>query len=118
MNKTYTSIFIFFVFAISCTIDKGALQPKPLVDCNSVTYSGSIAAIINAKCATSGCHVPAGSGNGDFTSYAGLFAKVTSGSVNNRLFVTQDMPPNASPDLTAAELATIRCWLDAGAPNN
>lgn len=118
MKNIIVLVVLIVVIATACTMDKGMLTPKPTISCDTITFSTHVSAIINTKCATTGCHVPAGSGNGDFTSYAGVNAKVTSGAFENRVFVTQDMPPGASPDLTTQELAVLRCWLDAGAPNN
>ncbi len=119
MNKTYTAIFIFFVFAISCTVDKGAIKPKALVSCDTITYTTSVTAVVNAKCAIPSCHV-ANFGSGDFTTYAGLNAKVTGGQFNNRVFVQGNMPPtySANGPLTTTELEILRCWYNAGAPNN
>ncbi len=87
------------------------------VDCSTVTatYSGNIKAVVASKCAISGCHV-AGSHDGDFTTYAGLYAKYSSGALKNEVVTKKSMPQGGS--LTSTEYQDFACWIDAGAKNN
>ncbi len=108
-------------FASSCTKDIGpdsALIPKTVNICDSVTFSSTIKPIIDANCATSGCHAPRGSGPGDFTSFPDIALKVQSGSFKARVIdgVPGFMP--ATGRLAQADIDKITCWLNAGAPNN
>jgi hypothetical protein len=88
-------------------------------DTSNVTFTASIKPIVSNKC--QGCHSSSNPGGGyDFTTYAGVKARVSDGklwgSVN---FVTgyPTMPKNGNK-LSTCELAKIKKWIDAGAPNN
>lgn len=77
--------------------------------------------IIDLNCANYGCHVPGGTGNGDFTSHAGLKAKVDNGSFKHMVIDTKQMPPTFSPgatSLTSCELKTLEAWVAGGAKND
>lgn len=120
MKKVLYYFFTLVVLLISsCLKEKG---PVPSVQCSglNVSYSATIKTIIDTKCAISGCHVAGGNGNGDFTTYAGVKAKIGTNNdpFNNRLFVLGDMPQAGSPTLTDDEKQKIKCWLEAGALNN
>lgn len=80
------------------------------------SFSKDIAPLIQAECATPGCHVQGGSANGIFENYQNVKAKVDNGSFRNRVVVLKDMPPSSS--LSNCQIAHIEAWLDAGAPNN
>jgi hypothetical protein len=88
-------------------------------DTASVTYSGAIRTIISNKC--QGCHGNTSPGGGNnFTSYAGVKAKVDDGRLwgaVNHLSGFSPMPKNGNK-LSDCELAQIRIWIAAGAPNN
>jgi len=99
----------------SCTKERGEV---PSLGCTNMSYAADIQPITAAKCATAGCHVSGGAGPGDFTQYGDFKAKVDAGMVNNRLFVTKDMPPGGSPQLSQEELNKIKCWMEQGAQNN
>ena len=104
----------------SCTKDVGAdpaLLPK-VINCDSVKYSTTIKPIIDASCATPGCHVPGGSGSGDFTTFPDVALKVQNGSFKARVI---DGTPGFMPAagrLPDDQIEKIKCWLNAGAPNN
>jgi hypothetical protein len=78
------------------------------------TFSADAAPIFQAKCALSGCH-GAGSSNGpgELTSYQKIFN--ARNDIRNAV-VTRLMPQGGS--LTDAQLNSIVCWIDNGAPNN
>lgn len=88
-------------------------------DTANVTYSGSIKTIISNKC--QGCHSStAPSGGYDFSTYAGLKAKVNDGRLwgaVNHVSGYSPMPKNGNK-LSVCELSQIKTWIDAGAPNN
>ena len=124
------TLFIFISLLFACTYDQYEVpQPAPagpapadttnsaMTRCDSlnVTYTLTVKPIMDASCTTSGCH-SAGSGNGDYTTYAGLKAKVDNGSFKQRVLEDKNMPPGGP--LSAETLEKLQCWLDAGAPNN
>lgn len=115
MKRLYIPVLL--VVAWACTHDKG-LNPALLAKsgtCDSISYAKHIVPLINTQCATVGCH-SSGSGNGDFTAYVGVKAKVDNNTFNNRVVVLGDMPPGGA--LQSADLEKIKCWLGKGAPNN
>ncbi len=121
MKVTLLTVSSFLLLGfLACTKDVGLnpdLQPKPVNACDSVTFSDSVQPIINANCATSGCH-DTGSPDGDFTAYAGVKAKVDNGSFEARTIIGTPTPMPATGLLPETELTKLKCWLAAGAPNN
>lgn len=109
---------------ISCWLSKGAPKSGSNIGgsgCSTtISYSATIAPIISTNCTTSsGCH-GSGSVNGDYTTYSGLAAKATNGSLNNRVVVVKDMAtfPILSTPLTTDEIGKIDCWIQQGGLNN
>jgi hypothetical protein len=105
------------------------VKPQDINPCDTmaVSYADTIQVIITRNCgdpANGSCHFPAPAGNGiDFTTYAGIKAKVDEGKVFARVFdrVPSQMPPdysNGPRALSDCEQILLRRWIDAGAPNN
>ncbi|MCB9169556.1 MAG: hypothetical protein H6594_04295 [Flavobacteriales bacterium] len=92
------------------------LYPMAMCDTSAITYAGTIEPLIATNCATPGCHVPGGTGPGDFTNYNGVKQKVDNGTIAQRVLVQRDMPPTTP--LSDCELQQIDLWIKAGAPNN
>ena len=114
-----TPFFLVAIFFYSCEKKIGKVDANYVpINCDTITFSKNIKPIINASCAKSGCHVT-GFANGDYTTYAGLYAKVSAGTFKLRVF---DSPNNPMPQdngmLPPAKLAILKCWLDKGAPND
>lgn len=111
-------VFVLFILTLySCYFDNEEELYGPVsCDVSAITYSNDVLPIINASCATTGCHVSGGTGPGDFTNYNELKAKVDNGTFNTRVLVQQNMPPNSS--LSDCELQTLEAWIDSGAQNN
>ena len=88
------------------------------IDCDvtDVSFSNDIMPILNASCATVGCHIAGGSGNGEFMNYTQVFTKVENGSLMNRVVVLGDMPPSGA--LTDCQISHFEQWINDGAPNN
>lgn len=103
----------------SCYYDKeellypGANTP---VDCTTVNarFAANVQPLINAKCATSGCHDGTASGGLILQNHAQISG--VKERVNARVVVEKTMPP--SGPLQPAEINTIKCWIESGAPNN
>ncbi|MBL7952102.1 MAG: hypothetical protein JNM62_10310 [Flavobacteriales bacterium] len=95
------------------------LYPNNFCDTTNVTYSGTVDAIIQGKCAIPGCHVSGGNGTGDFTSFSALSQQVANGRVLRS--IKRDpagipMPPSGG--LRDCEVRQIELWIAAGAANN
>lgn len=86
------------------------------VDCSTVEakFSANVQPLINAKCATSGCHDATASGGLIFQNYSQISG--AKDRVNARAVVEKSMPPTGP--LQPAELNIIKCWIESGAPNN
>lgn len=104
---------------ISCTKDIGPnpdLIPKTNL-CDTITFAKNIMPIFNNECATSGCH-EAGFSYGNFTSYGDIKIAADAGLIKTRVI---DGSPSFMPTsgrLPDSQIDMIKCWLDAGAPNN
>ncbi len=105
-------LFLFITGIISCKRD----EYKGL-DCTSINakYTADIKPLISNNCNSSGCH-GTGSDKGDFTTYNGLNAAVNNGTLNKEVLTKKSMPPSAA--LSFDDRKKIKCWMDAGAPNN
>lgn len=118
MKKILTLVIV-IVIAYSCDNKIGlppaatpVAQSSTLTGCDTVKFSKHIQPILSAYNCTS-CHTS----SPDFTTYAGTKAKVDDGTFKNRFLVLKDMP-QGGPQISAADLAIVQCWLDKGAPNN
>lgn len=80
----------------------------------TLSYATDIEPIIQSKCATSGCHVSGGGGNGIFDSYQGVKAKVDNGSFEQTTLIQMSMPPSGG--LSNCEQQLFEAWIAAGAP--
>lgn len=88
-------------------------------DTTNVTYSGSIAPLLSAKC--TGCHGSINpQGNINLTTYTNVYSLATSGTLYGAVDHQPNyarMPPSGSK-LPQCELDMIRIWIQNGAPNN
>lgn len=87
-------------------------------DCDKITYAKDVEPILRENCATTGCHVPNGSGPADYTSFDGIKTDASSGELRKRMIDGNPsfMPPTGK--LPQSDLDKVSCWLNAGAPNN
>jgi uncharacterized membrane protein len=111
--KYIVILFLISIAIISCGKPE---DNSPPADCSKVvaTYS-EIKKITASSCNSSGCHGQ-GSGNGDFTTHAGIKAKADNGTLKNRVVVKKDMPPGKR--LTTEQIHQIECWINNGAQEN
>ncbi|MDO9000816.1 MAG: hypothetical protein Q7W45_13695 [Bacteroidota bacterium] len=121
MNKIsflFSGLFLIFLVA-GCEKKVGKTAPvvAAAFTCDSIKYASHIQPIITKNCAISGCHI-SGFSSGDFTSYAGLNTKVVPGKFKLRVFDSPNNPMPPSGQLPQAQLDSIKCWLDRGAPND
>jgi hypothetical protein len=111
--------FIFVLILNACVSDQ-TLQVAEF--CSSLTYSyaADIRPIIDSSCAVAGCHVNGGDGEGDFTTYEGLTAKIASGIFQDRVFNIGDMPDTSTgiTPLTEVQINQLKCWIQIDYPEN
>lgn len=113
LSKINWFLFLFAFAMVGCYYDvESELYPT---DCEIMdpTYQNAVEEIITRNCAVSGCHVSGGTGPGDLTEFGNVQSIVSDGSFENRVLVSQDMPPNSS--LTNCELQILNTWLSNGA---
>lgn len=88
-------------------------------DTSNVTYSSSIAPLMQNSCV--GCHNSTSLGGGvNLSSYGGVQTVALNGRLSgsvNHLSGYKAMPQGGNK-LSGCNLAKIRIWIDAGAPNN
>lgn len=112
--------FLLLLSMSSCYNDKEEiLYPDTACDTAVVTYSASIAPVLSSNCIT--CHggsTPSASIKLDV--YTGVKQQVDNGRLWGAVSHAASyspMPKNANK-LSACNLAKIRLWIAAGAPNN
>jgi hypothetical protein len=118
--KKIVPILAVMLFLAACEYQSiEELRPKETVDScpsDSLTFQTDIEPIFRQNCNNSGCHNN-GSFFGDFTTYAGIKAKIDDNDkIRQRVIIEQNMP--ASGPISECEMKKLTAWLDAGAPNN
>lgn len=104
------------VFITACSKGKGTDSNSNPNDCStaSKTFATDVKQIIQASCASAGCHGTGSSrGPGELTSYAQIFSART--AIRSAV-ISGAMPKNGS--LTTAQKNSIICWIDNGALDN
>lgn len=97
---------------LTATDEEGCSGEAQVYVSTGISYTSSVASIIDSNCATSNCHV-AGNGIPDLSSFSNV-----QGNADKIKELTQNksMPRNGS--LTDAEIEAIACWVDDGALDN
>ncbi len=120
MHMKYTVIIALVISTVSLVSCKNNSEEElyglTTVDCNVVNarFATDINPIIQTKCAISGCHNSAMAGGVRYTDYASIQANAA--RINARVVVTKDMPTTGP--LSDADINKLKCWIQAGAPNN
>jgi uncharacterized membrane protein len=118
MKKIIFVVFILSAAFQACTF-KSAVPANSVIT-DTVSYSKTIAHLDSIKC--NSCHTYQGTGNGDFTTYAGIQAKTVGGTQSSlyaRVVTLKDMPtPGSGYTLTDAERNEYAAWIQQGAKNN
>lgn len=118
---TFSIVIACMAIVYSCVNDKGKLPPKaePIATnaCDSIRYTNGIKAIIDANCATSGCHDNTTKQNGfDFSLYATVQSQVSNGRIMARAIDANPTPMPPSGKLSQSKLDSLKCWIEKGAP--
>ncbi len=122
MKKSSCLLTLFVVFSMAlptgCYYDKeDLLYGNSTVDCSTIDskYSTVISPLMQTKCSYSGCH-DAGSSAGGLVLENHTQVSGSAGSINQRCIIDRSMPPGTP--LTTTEYTALKCWIQAGAPNN
>ncbi len=95
------------------------LYPNSFCDTVNVTYGDEISRIIQSNCATPGCHVAGGDGDGDFNNFAEVSAKVADGRLLRSVKRESGVfPMPAAGPLRDCEVRQIELWIASGAAEN
>ena len=109
MNKKGFTIGLVLLSGIfSCKKDADT-KLTPSCDGSHPTYQNTIKSIIDARCATAGCHP-------NYNTYQGLRNDLEGGDFRREVLVNQTMPQGSS--LTQDQLNKIQCWVNDGYPEN
>lgn len=116
----FSAVAISLITFTSCTKDVGVnpdLLPKSPEGCDTITFAKHIMPIFTNSCVT--CHYP-GNQSPDMSDYNLIKTQVDGGRIKARVIdqVPSRMPDVSMPPLSDEQLNMIKCWLDAGAPNN
>ncbi len=119
---SFLSISFILLFA-TCTRDKlPEVVPGECIEGVSYTYESSAREIIVRTCTQgSGCHNAAG--RGDYGNFSILEPHLHDdpNGFKDWVLTTEGMPPNYQPDelqLTEEEQNELKCWIEAGYPQN
>lgn len=118
-NKSANWLFAYYILAIllsACTYKK-VESANPCENVNS-KYAQSIVSIIQTRCAIPGCHNGDSTSVGNFNNYAEIKMRVDNGQFKLRVLDARSMPPITQPLLTSEDYSKLKCWYEAGAPNN
>ncbi len=115
-----TGTLLIMVLSVSgCYADKeellypGSLQA---INCSTVpaSFAVDVQPLISSKCAIPACHDASAAGGVILQTYTQVSSKKD--RVHARAVVEKSMPTSGA--LLPAEIAKIKCWIDAGALNN
>ncbi|MBK8846182.1 MAG: hypothetical protein IPO27_06225 [Bacteroidetes bacterium] len=119
MMKIIIGVFLVLV----CSIYSCKKQGIETFDCAGTvaTYNGTVKAILDSKCATSGCHNATSNAAGiNLSSYSSAKSVAGQdkflGSIQHKSGFSK-MPQDASK-LDDATIKTLSCWVQNGTPEN
>jgi uncharacterized membrane protein len=121
LNKktSFIAAALSILFVTGCYYDKEELlyPGSGNINCSGVvpSYTADVRPLLQTKCNTSGCH-NAASGAGSVVLETHTQVASKKARINQRCVIEKTMPPTGP--LTPSELKTLKCWIDAGAPNN
>ncbi len=122
LNTGITFVFI----AVFVSMLGGCKHKTNFDELTEVSYSSSVAPIINSNCAFSGCHGDSLSGSMNLVHYDGLMnGGIEAGSPNkSKLYLALKslkddvMPKKPYNELTEKQIQLIYVWIGQGAKNN
>jgi uncharacterized membrane protein len=114
LNRTTLLVVLTASAWAGCYYDNEETLYPSTINCSSTSYSyaSGVSTIISTYCATAGCHNNANAGGVTLLTYSQ--AKENASRINQRVVVDKTMPPGGG--LTAAQLASIKCWIANGTP--
>ncbi len=124
MKKNYGSLALAFLL-LPAVIRKMLRMPihdapgSGGCDTANVTFSGVVKPIIDAKCATSGCHLGSATTGFDLSTYGGVSYAIAHGAFMPAINHTGPSPmPKGQDKLDDCTIAKIQKWVNDGALDN
>lgn len=121
-NKHRTTSLLFAVTACFTLFTQCKKEEADVVDCTGTTptYAANVKSILDANCATSGCHSASSKESGyDLSSYesskSAAANKAFVASVQHKSGYTK--MPKGKSKLSDSDVKTIACWVQNGMPN-
>jgi hypothetical protein len=127
MEKLCTKIMKPFSVLAIATVMLASCKDKPKFnDLTPVSYSQTIAPMMNSNCAGSGCHGSTDFKKFDLTNYAGLMSGgIKAGNPDgSKLYLSLKslgddiMPKKPYNELTEKQIQLVYLWIGQGAKNN
>lgn len=89
-------------------------------DTTNVTFAATIKPVLDARCATAGCHAGAATTGIDLSTHSGAAAVASSGQLLDAINQNGQAAamPQGQPKLDDCTIAKITKWVNDGAPNN
>jgi hypothetical protein len=116
-KRLFSLLLIITALIVACSKGGGGGGGSTPLNCATVTnkaFAADVNPIIQAICATSGCHGPGSTnGPGELSTYNQVF----NNRVSIRAAVSSGLMPQNST-LSSGQKNSILCWIDSGAPNN
>lgn len=135
INPPFVIIFTAFVFFVSCKhdiindpndkiADTTKVVTPPIggtTSSDTVCFNTEILPLFSSYCGSSGCHDLNSHEDGVIlTDYTRILKGIRAKLPNNSKYFTvigKDMPPKNSPQMSAANIATIKKWIEQGTLN-
>jgi hypothetical protein len=120
--KTFSLLAILIVFATGCYYDKAEELYRLDVgscDTSNVTYSLTIAPLMQASC--NSCHSTTGASGGWITdTYAGMNVIALNGKLYGAVNQSSGFSPmpKGSGKMSECTISQIKTWVNSGSPNN
>jgi hypothetical protein len=124
MSRIVLPLFcVLVVFLSGCYADNFEdLYPVPAGSCDTtnVSFAQEVRPILNASCATAGCHNQFNAGGYNFTTIQGVREANINGALvgSIRHASGYSQMPKSNQKLPACEISKIAAWVAAGSPDN
>ena len=104
------------IMALSCKKDT-----VTTTDCTGVapTYTSAVKALLDVKCATSGCHGASNPADGlDYSSYSAAKTNAAKDAFRGSIqhLSGYDAMPKGASKMSDADIKTLNCWVQNGMP--
>ena len=124
MRKQIAMVSVVLAALVGCTKDNAEemypVDPGVTCDTVNVTYSATVKPVVDARCATAGCHATAAPTGINLSTHSGMAAIAASGKLLSAINHdgNASFMPQGQSKLDDCTIAQITKWVNDGAPNN